>query len=96
MAIDTARVEIERVFQVLRRRGLNPTSAFALASEMGLDDLAALRAVRSVFNLELAAAKEAALRATGTAASLQDYQRKLVEGLEAIEPELDALLDTHP
>jgi hypothetical protein len=46
--------------------------------------IAAIRAIRERFGLDLRSAKEVMLQAEGVAASLDDHQAKLVEGLEQI------------
>ena len=85
-------VAIDEVFRALKPRGLKPVAAFALAKDMHVDHLAAFRAVRVVFGLDIAAAKEAMLKADGIANSLEEYQAKLYEGLVLAERELAAEL----
>ena len=46
------------------------------------DRVAAIRAIRERFGLDLRSAKEVMLQAEGTATSLDEHQEKLVEGLE--------------
>lgn len=48
------------------------------------DQIAAIRAIRERFGLDLRSAKEVMLQAEGTAASLDEHQANFVEGLKRI------------
>jgi hypothetical protein len=60
----------------------NPHDLFRDVIATTGDRIAAIRAIRERFGLDLRSAKEVMYQAEGTAASLDEHQAQLVEGLE--------------
>lgn len=69
-------------YRRMREGGEIPQAVFRQALADGLGDIAAIRALRVVFDLSLAEAKEVMVQAEGLAPSLDEYQRRLAEQLE--------------
>jgi ribosomal protein L7/L12 len=60
----------------------NPHSLFREVIAATGDRIAAIRAIRERFGLDLRSAKEVMLQAEGTASSLDEHQAKFVEAVE--------------
>lgn len=72
----------------LRRGSLSPEKMFLLLKNKAqLDHIESIRLLRAVYELDLTAAKEVAVRASGLARSLNEYQGKLLEGLQLVDLE---------
>lgn len=72
----------------LRHSSVSPEKMFLLLKNKAkLDHIEAIRLLRTVYELDLAAAKEVAVRASRLARSLNEYQGKLLEGLQPVDLE---------
>ena len=71
-----------------RRSGSSAREVYLSAARDGLDPVTLIRMLREIFALDLAAAKEVAVTASGDFKSLREYQESL---LPHIERELDTL-----
>ena len=82
MNVDPQRVLLS-VLVELRHSSVSPEKMFLLLRNRAqLDHIESIRLLRAVYELDLRAAKEVAVRASGLARSLDEYQGKLLEGLK--------------
>lgn len=81
---------VEHSVVELVRNELRPEAAFTGLRRQGLSYFETLGILRSVYGLDLEEAKEVSIRATGAASSLDEYQRKLLDGLKLAVGQLPA------
>lgn len=71
-------------YEALRDAGASPKDVYRIAKADGFDAITLLRLLKKVFALSLPQAKEVTLIAEHTANSLDEFQEKLVSGLEQV------------
>lgn len=76
-------------YDKMREDGLSPQEVYLTAKSDGLNPIALIAMLRSVFQLSLIEAKEVTVTADGTAVSLKEQQAKLIPGLEKALEEID-------
>jgi hypothetical protein len=69
-------------YESLREQGASPKDVYLTAKADGCDAITLLRVLRRLFALSIPQAKEVALIADHSANSLDEFQQKLVPGLE--------------
>jgi hypothetical protein len=77
-------------FQEMQAKGESPESVYLVAKEK-FDRMAAIRVIRAIFGLSLESAKEVIVRADGEAASLTEYQERLLPDLEVLSGSADGM-----
>ncbi|MBX3387808.1 MAG: hypothetical protein KF768_14675 [Phycisphaeraceae bacterium] len=68
-------------YESLRRSGSSAVEVYCAARSAGMNDIDAIRMLRTVFGLSLGEAKEAMLVGSGVADSLEDHEDALADGL---------------
>ncbi len=73
----------------MRDAGLDAKTVYLTGKADRLDPITLIRMIRHVFQLSLVEAKEVKVVADGLANSLEEYQEKLIPGLEAALKEME-------
>lgn len=76
-------------YEKMRDAGLDAKTVYLTGKADRLDPITLIRMIRHVFQLSLVEAKEVKVVADGLANSLEEYQEKLIPGLEAALKEME-------
>lgn len=71
-------------YEKLRSQGVDATAAYKYGKESGLDLFELIRMLRKVYGLSLTDAKELTVTIDNSAASLSEYQEKLLPFIRKI------------
>jgi hypothetical protein len=68
-------------YEAMRNSGSTPEEVYRAALQDGFDTITRIRLIRAVYSLSPGQAKEVMVRAEDLAASLDEYQSKIADGL---------------